>query len=81
MMQRSDIVSAGIPPSVEVDEMLACPSLTDVPPIWLDALSRARIYLDAANILEDGSPRLCQLIDAAGDIEEVAIRALSRVVA
>lgn len=81
MMQRSDIVSAGIPPRAELDDMLACPSSTDVPRLWLDALSGARACLDAADALEDGSPHLCQLIDAAGEIEEAAIRALSQVAA
>ncbi|MHC2617976.1 hypothetical protein ACVIW2_000007 [Bradyrhizobium huanghuaihaiense] len=78
MMQRSDIVSAVIPPRVELDQMLAFPSSTNVPRTWLAALSRARAWLDATDVLEDGSPRLCQLIDAAGEIEEAAIRALSR---
>lgn len=36
-MQPSDIVSAGIPPRVELEEMLACPSSTDVPRNWLDS--------------------------------------------
>jgi len=54
MMQRSEIVSAGIPPRADLAQMLACPSSTDIPRIWLEALSRARACLDAADILKDG---------------------------
>ncbi len=77
MMQRSDITSAGIPPRAELDKMLASPSSTDVPRLWLAQLSQARACLDAAEFLQDGSQRLCQLIDTACDIEEAAVQALS----
>ncbi|MGY4626401.1 hypothetical protein [Bradyrhizobium sp. USDA 4486] len=49
MMQRSDIVSAGIPPRAELEAMMAKPSSADVPPFV-----EGGTYLEAADSRQNG---------------------------
>lgn len=77
MMQKSDVVSCGIPPRHELDAMCAAPHMTDIPRSWVIELLKARDQLDAAERLPDGSAELIGLIDAASDTEEQAIAAFN----